>query len=282
MSAVVAGLALAGVSAIASSSAHGLLKSGVNRLALLAWAQFICMLIALPFIFWVGLPEPIILPWLFVGWILHTIYYLILIWSYNISDYSVAFPVSRGVVPIVTTFLGIALLGDALNLFAIAGVIIICFGILLLSVNQSISKSGLMVAALAGLVNAAFFLTDAKGMRVADNPANFLVWYYIMDGIVIPLLFIMRNQSNFKQAAKATAKIGMLSGILTLFAFLPSLIAFRLAPVGAVSAIRVTSVIFSLFIGSGLLKEEMSAKRIGGAILVSIGALVIIGGAALA
>lgn len=275
------GLALAGVSALASSSSHALLKAGQDKLAMQAWTQITPVLFALPFVFWVGLPEPQILPWLAAGWVLHTAYYMVLIWSYSVSDYTVAFPIARGIIPIVTTLLGIVLLGDALNLLAIAGVVIVSSGILLISFNQGFSSSGLIAAGFAGLINAAFSLTDAKGMRLAENPANFLVWYYILDGISMPLLFAIRNKGRMWDAGRGDARSGITSGVFAIFAFLPTLIAFRLAPVGAVSAIRATSVIFSLFLGGGLLKEKLSGRRIAGAMLVTVGAVAIIGGTAL-
>lgn len=278
---IAGGLALAGVSALASSSSHALLKSGHDKLAMQAWTQATPVLFALPFLLWVGMPEPQILPWLAAGWALHTLYYLVLVWSYDVSDYSVAFPIARGIIPIVTTLFGIILLGDALSLVSIAGIIIVSSGIFLISFNQGLSRSGLMAAGLAGLVNATFSLVDAKGMRVADNPANFLVWYYVIDGISMPLLFALRNKGRVREAATADARNGITSGILAIFAFLPTLIAFRLAPVGAVSAIRATSVIFSLLLGGGLLKERLGGRRIAGAVLVTIGAIAIIGGTAL-
>lgn len=246
-----------------------------------AWTQMTPVLFALPFVFWVGLPEPQILPWLAAGWALHTAYYMVLVWSYSVSDYTVAFPIARGIIPIVTTLFGILLLGDALSILAIAGIVIVSSGIFLMSLNQGISRSGLMAAGIAGLINAAFTLTDAKGMRIADNPANFLVWYYILDGISMPVLFAVRNRGRMWEAGRADARSGIASGIFAIFAFLPTLIAFRLAPVGAVSAIRATSVIFSLFLGGGLLKEQLSGRRIAGALLVTIGAVAIIGGTAL-
>ena len=113
------------------------------------------------------------------------------------------------------------------------------------------------------------------------DPINFLVWYYILDGISMPLLFAIRAKGQLFSIATAHARIGLASGIMALFAFLPTLIAFRLAPVGAVSAIRATSVIFSLFLGGGLLKERLDGRRIIGAVLVTAGALAIIGGTAL-
>jgi drug/metabolite transporter (DMT)-like permease len=281
MSAVEIGLALAFVSAGASSSSHALLKSGGDKYAMQAWTQFTGLIIALPFVLWVGLPETAILPWLAMGWVLHTAYYLTLIWSYSVSDYSAAFPIARGMIPILTTIFGIMWLGDQLNIMAISGVAAISIGIFLLSLNGGISRSGLAAAILCGVINAAFTLIDAKGMRVASNPLNFLVWFYIVDGISMPLLFAVRNKGQLRTAARADARNGFISGIFALFAFIPTLIAFRLASVGAVSAIRATSVVFSLLIGGQLLKERLDVKRISGALLVTLGAIAIIGGTAL-
>ena len=281
MSAVVLGLALAGVSAVASSSAHALLKSGGDKFAVQAWSSVLGLVAALPFVFWVGLPERALWLWLFAGWVLHTIYYLVLVWSYSASDYSVAYPIARGVVPIFATVLGIVWLGDRLDILTLAGVAIISAGILMLSFNRGISSSGLIAAGFAGLLNTAFTLVDAKGMRVALDPVNFLVWYYILDGISMPLLFAIRARGQLAGIAAANARIGLSSGVMALFAFLPTLIAFRLAPVGAVSAIRATSVIFSLLLGGGLLQERLDGRRISGALLVTVGAIAIIGGTAL-
>jgi drug/metabolite transporter (DMT)-like permease len=282
VSAVAFGLALAGVSAVASSSFHALLKSGGDKLVVQAWSSLVGLMLALPFVLWVGAPERIFWTWLFVGWVLHSIYYLVLVWSYTASDYSVAFPIARGVTPILTAVLGIALLGDNMGSVTLTGIITICGGILLLSFNRGITRSGLMAAFSAGLLNACFSLVDAKGMRLAADPANFIVWYYIVDGLSMPLLVAIRNRGKVRQIAAANARTGLSVGIMALFAFLPTLIAFRLAPVGAVSAIRATSVIFSLFLGRGLLNEHLDGRRIGGAILVTGGALAIIGAAALA
>lgn len=282
MSLVGVGLALAGVSAVASSSAHALLKSGGDKFAVQAWSSMLCLGLALPFLFWVGLPERTLWFGLFAGWVLHTLYYLVLIWSYSSSDYSVAYPIARGIVPILSTVLGIGLLGDRLSLPVLAGVIIISIGIFLLGFNRAMSRSGLLAAGLAGLLNTLFTLVDAKGMRVAADPMTFLVWYYILDGISMPLLFALRSRSKMAEVAAANARTGIFVGIASLFAFLPTLIAFRLAPVGAVSAIRATSVIFSLLLGGQLLKEQLDSRRIWGAMLVTLGAVAIIAGATLA
>jgi drug/metabolite transporter (DMT)-like permease len=282
VSAVGVGLTLAGVSALASSSFHALLKSGGDKIAVQAWSSLVGLVIALPFIFWVGPPERIFWPWLFAGWVLHSVYYLTLVWSYGSSDYSIAYPIARGITPIFAAVLGIVLLGDTLSMLTLGGVVIISGGILLLSFNRNISRNGLMAAGCAGLLNTCFTLTDAKGMRVAADPMNFLVYYYIADGIFMPLLLMARAKGKLLEVATTNARKGLASGVIALFAFLPTLVAFRIAPVGAVSAIRSTSVIFSLFLGGGLLKEQLDVRRIGGALLVTLGAVTIIAATTLA
>jgi drug/metabolite transporter (DMT)-like permease len=281
MSMVALGLGLAGISAIASSSAHALLKSGDDKVAVQAWSSLLGLALALPFVAWVGLPEDQLWPWLIAGWVLHTLYYLVLIWSYSSSDYSVAYPIARGIVPILTTMLGIAFLGDSLSLLSLTGIAVISTGIFMLGFTRAMSVSGLIAAGCAGVLNTAFSLVDAQGMRLATDPLTFIVWYYILDGISMPLLFAVRSRGTLTVTAMKSAPTGLLAGVMALFAFLPTLIAFRLAPVGAVSAIRATSVIFSLIVGGGLLRERLDTRRIGGAILVTIGAIAVIAGATL-
>ena len=272
------GLALAGVSAIASSSAHAVLKSSDNKVATQAWSQLIGLLIALPFAFWVGLPERGIWLWLFAGWVLHTIYYLVLNYSYDRSDYTAAYPIARGVTPIVAAGLGIAFLNDNLGMLSLSGILVISIGITLIAYKKGITKAGLLAAGGAGLLNGLFSITDAQGMRVAADPVNFIVWYYIVDGFAMPLLLIKQAMGQLRAVAIANARNGIAAGIFALFAFLPTLIAFRIAPVGAVSAIRATSVIFSLFLGGGILRENIDRRRLAGALLVTIGAIAIIVG----
>lgn len=278
MSAAIAGLALAGLSAIGSSAAHALLKSGEDKFAVQAWSSLLGLALALPLVLWVGAPEPALWSWLIAGWVLHSIYYLVLIRSYSISDYSLAYPIARGVVPIGTTVLGILWLGDRLDTLAIAGVVTICTGVLLLGRPSAISREGVGLAIAVGLINTAFTLVDARGLRVAENPANFLVWYFILDGITMPVLFAARNRGRVQAAARASLRHGLFAGVMALVAYVPALIAYRLAPVGAVSAIRATSVLFSMAFGGGLLGEAVDNRRITGALLVTGGAAAIIVG----
>ncbi len=255
-----------------------MLKAGDDKIAIQAWSSLLGLALALPLVAWVGAPEPAIVPWLLGGWVLHSVYYVVLIKSYSISDYSLAYPIARGIVPIGTTALGMIWLGDRLDIVAIAGVATICAGLVLLGRPGSMTRNGMLLAVTVGLINVAFTLVDAKGLRVADNLFNFLVWYFVLDGISMPALFMMRNRGGLRDAAAASLRHGLKTGAMALMAYLPALIAYRLAPVGAVSAIRATSVLFGIGIAGALLREALDYRRIAGALLVTAGACAIIAG----
>jgi drug/metabolite transporter (DMT)-like permease len=280
VSASIIGIGLAALSAIGSSSAHALLKSGEDKIAIQAWSSVLALSLALPFLFWVGAPEPAISPWLLAGWVLHSIYYLLLIRSYSISDYSLAYPIARGVVSIGTTALGIVLLGDQLSTIAIGGALAIGTGIMVLGLRgAAMTREGLLFAILCGLVNTAFTLVDAKALRTADNFMNFIIWYFILDGLFMPALFIARNRGQIRSPATASARHGLSAGIMALIAYVPALIAYRFAPVGVVSAIRATSPLFGMIFAGRFLDEAVDGQRIAGAALVTGGAIAIIIGA---
>ncbi len=64
--------------------------------------------------------------------------------------------------------------------------------------------------------------------------------------------------------------------------FAPALFAFGLAPVGAVAAVRESSVVFGLLLGAVYLKERLSRRRVIGASLITLGTLTVIAASAFA
>jgi uncharacterized membrane protein len=92
----------------------------------------------------------------------------------------------------------------------------------------------------------------------------------------MPLLLLARDRGKVVQSLKPEMRTGIFAGIMALLAFVPALIAFRLAPVGAVAAIREGSVIIGLALGAKLLKENIDRRRVIGGVLVTIGAAIIV------
>ena len=282
MGGVAAGLLLALFSALTTAAAHALLKSGDDKLAVQAWIRLTGLAIALPVALWVGLPPAELLPWLIGAAIIHAVYQIVISWSYHVSDFSVAYPIARGAAPIFTALMGVALLGDRLDGWALAGIAIVSAGIVSLASGRSITGAGFAAAAATGFLTTCYTLVDAKGVRLAPDALTFIAWFFVFDGVSMPALFFARSRGRSRALLAANRKAGLAAGIMAPVSFVPALFALGLAPVGAVAALRETSVLIGLVLGGMMLKEKLDWRRIGGATLVTAGALTVIVRAAFA
>lgn len=273
---VAAGLLLALLSAFTSAIAHALLKSGDNKLAVLAWIRVVEFTVALPFVLCIGLPPASLWPWILAAVATHALYQLVLSWSYAVSDFTAAYPIARGFVPIFTALLGVLFLGDTLDPLTLAAIALVSLGILCLAARGSISPTGLLAAAITGLFTTAYTLIDAKGVRAAPDALTFVAWFFLMGSLAMPAALLARHGRAAFGLMARDRKAGLLAGIMALVSFAPALFALGLAPVGAVSAIRESSIIIALVIGSLVLKEKLGARRLTGALLVTAGMLGVI------
>ncbi len=276
---VSAGLALAGVSAFAAATSHAFLKAGEDKLAVRVWSALLCAGLALPVALWAGNLPPDL--WLLLAGfaLLSFINQLTLVISYQLSDFSHAYPVARGVVPLAMAVLGVVYLGDTLTVPAMLGILSITFGILALALGRGMSRHGWGAAAFTGLTTIIYNLVAAQGMREADDVIAFLAWLFVTDGILLPTYLALRFRGAALPRLQMAWPIGWQSGLLTLVSFATWSYAVRLAPVGMVSAIRESSALIALVLAALMLKERMDRWRIAAGLLIVAGAAAIILGA---
>jgi uncharacterized membrane protein len=71
-----------------------------------------------------------------------------------------------------------------------------------------------------------------------------------------------------------------MAGITSAVSFGAALLALRVAPVGIVSALRETSVVFGMMIATFAMREHVDRQRASGAAIITVGAVIIVGVAA--
>lgn len=146
------GIALALVSAVATAFAHAYLKVGQDKLAVQAWIRLIGLAAFLPLAIHFGTPPAALMPWIVSAALIHATYQWALIHSYRLSDFSIAYPLARGTAPLFTLLFGVIVLRDQPAVEVMAGVAMLCAGILTLVRHGSISRRGALVAAATGLL----------------------------------------------------------------------------------------------------------------------------------
>lgn len=274
------GAALALGAAATTALAHGLIKSGGDTLATRAAVGLTQSALAIPLVLVVGWPDAALWPWLALSIATHVVYQLVLNRAYERADFSVAFPLARGVAPIATALLGVVLLAETPGLLTLAGILIVSLGLALIAFRGGMTGDALIAAAVAGLLTSAYTLIDAQGVRTGADPLDFIAWFFLLEAFGLLPIYLMLKRRAAVPLLLANARRGMIAGTATVIGFGAALWALSLASAGAVSALRETSVVLALAFGAVVLRERMTAQRILGGGLVAAGAvLVVIGGA---
>lgn len=269
------GAAAALLSAITQAVAHALLKAGNDKLVVRGLIGLVGVVVMAPVAAFTPPPEGIV-GWLAVSAALHAVYQLVLIQAYAAADFSLAYPLARGITPIATAVLGVWLLGDRLSLTTAIGIGVTTAGFVLLVAGARPRRGGVVAALAAGLLTSTYTWVDAQGVRAAPSPLTFIAWFFVCDGVVMSALALAARGRRIVALVRDEGRKGVLAGLASLLTYGSALSALRLLPTGAASALRETSVVFGVIIARGYLGETIARRRALGATLIASGGVLVL------
>lgn len=257
---------------------NAVVKSAGDRVLTLALIHFSGATIALFALPVVGFPDPAVWSYLLISVVVHNFYYLFLLLSYRVGDLSEIYPVARGSSPLLVVLFAMFMAGEIPTDAAIVGICLVSIGIISLTFAKGrISKAGLVPIGLAlttGLMIASYTVIDGLGVRAGPSPWAYIVWLNILEAIPITLWAITYRRSDIRPFIKDNWKTGVLGGALAMLAYGAAMYALNEGAMGAVSALRETSVLFATIIGAVVLKEGFGWRRIAAASLITVGIVV--------
>lgn len=277
---IVEGTAAALLSAVTQATPHAMLKAGRDKLAIRGLIALTCAAAVAPLAPFVPPPSAELWAWLALAGLLHTVYQLVLVRAYEVADFSVAYPLARGLVPVSTTAVGVLLLSDRLTAAAATGVATVTAGLLLIATRSGVRARQFGWAAAAGLLTTAYTVVDGRAVRLAPEATTFIIWYFVVEAaMVVPLVAWLRR-GRVVALARAEGRQGVLAGLASLVTYGSALVALRLLPVGAASALRETSPVFGALIARYALGEAVDARRAAGIALIAGGGMLVVAGLA--
>ncbi|MDK3071859.1 EamA family transporter [Sedimentitalea sp. JM2-8] len=242
-------------------------------------------LMAAPFaLFVVPWPEPHMWPIFGVAWLIHVAYKLLQATAYTKGSYTVVYPVVRGTGPLFTVIGAYLLFGEVFSLTQWFGVGVLMAGILGLAVynlrhletQRETLNLALGLAVATGLFVALYTTYDAYGIRATADPFTFLAWFFMIDGLVMPIIAFLRWRSLADRPAPAPLMArGAVGGLVAFFSFGAVMMATRLDKVGEAAVLRETSTVFAALIGWLVLKETVGPRRIALMALIALGAVIV-------
>lgn len=222
-------------------------------------------LVGLPAMALTGLPAAESWTCMIVSAVVHVAYFLLVGYSYRLADYSAVYPLMRGAAPLVTTLAGGLLLGEPMGLQLIVGVLLLGAGVLGLGAEAlkrgGLGRAGLMVAGANILVIVLYTLVDGIGARLSGNPAAYVAAMLVLTAILLVPVAAWIRPTLSRVELPGYAVVGLIGGAMAGASYAIALWAMTLAPIGAVAALRETSVLFGTLIAAVVLGERFGPVR---------------------
>jgi drug/metabolite transporter (DMT)-like permease len=263
------------VSGLAHAIVNTILKSGKDKMSGRALIDGFSALIVAPAVFLVPLPQHA-WGWLAASWVVHALYLFTLIKSFEQSDMTVAYPIARGLAPVLAAAVAVSVFREPMTAYVALGIALIALGVIFISASHTLDKSALLWAVLTGTCIAGYTVIDAQGVRAAPTAASYIVWTFIMLGAGIGIVFALWRGKAFLVSAAAQWKPGLIAGALSIVTYGSALLAFRLGATPRLAALRESSIVFATALAVIFLKERVSRVRLIGVMAIALGAVTLV------
>lgn len=246
---------------------------------MMAWIGMTNTLVMLPLIPFTPWPAPEVWHIIFLSLLFHIGYKLFLIQAYTHGDYGQVYPLARGLAPALITAVGFLFLDEQLSLKTTLAIAIIVLGIISLAWRKGVPGAekqhhGVYYAIGTAMCIAAYTLSDALGGRTAASPHIYIIWSFLLDGVLITALAYWRRGADLFRPRKEQA-IGGAGGLLSLTAYWIIIWAMSVSPVGPVAALRETSVVIAALISGYYMKEGLGTRAIIATCIVASGIILL-------
>ena len=250
---------------------NALLKSGEDRfwvMTMMGIATAIACAALLPFL---PIPARASWPYIALSALLHVGYNAFLIRAYRDGEFGSAYPIARGSSPMLVT-LGAALAaGEMPGLQGLVGIVLVSIGIISLA-GRRLMDRGILFALGTGAIIAAYSVTDGIGGRLSGAPVAYTLWMCVWWGVTaLPLYRLFGRGGRLWRGPRATG-LAAAGGIISVAAYGIVIFAMTRAPMGSVSALRETSVLFAVLLGWLAFGETLTARRLLSALVIVAGA----------
>ena len=217
--------------------------------------------------------------------VLHLGYFLSLQEGYRVGDLSLVYPLARGTGPLLASGAAVVLFGERPGPIAVAGVLLIILGVLLLAWEPGDDRGsakqrqlGVVFGVLTGAFIAAYTLWDKHAVSDLLLSPVFYYWGSLLVQTVILLPVAFRRKEEVRAAWRARRAEALGVAVLSPLAYILVLTALVFTPVSYVAPAREISILFGTLMGGGLLAEGGLGRRLVAASFMVLGVVALAAG----
>ena len=256
--------------------------------AVFSWGMIVAAVILYaPLLYFTRNLTPFSLGILALSGLLDAAYFVSMSRAYALTDLSVAYPLARGLAPLLLAVWAILFLGEAPTAFGAAGIGLIVLGLYTVNLRgpdgwkkplHSLRHPGARFALLAGLFISLYTALDKYGLKTTGlPPLTYTYWTLFFTALwLTPLILRTQARATIREELRADWLLLLLAGLATLGAYgLVMIVVGRGTPISYAGAVREFSVVLGAFVGWRFLKEKQGPMRVLGAALVALGVVAI-------
>ncbi len=203
--------------------------------------------------------------------------------TYSRGAYTVVYPVVRGTGPFFAVIGAGLLFGEHFTVGQWMGVTVLMTGIFGLAVynlrtvtvDRDTMIPALAWAVLTGAFVALYTTYDAYGIRATADPFTFLAWFFLIDGLFMPVYTWRRWRYLPSSEIGPLMRRGVVGAFVAYFSFGSIMLATRLDKVGEAAVLRETSTVFAAGIAWVMLGDRVGPRRLTLMALIAAGAVIV-------
>jgi drug/metabolite transporter (DMT)-like permease len=265
--------------AILHAAWNALAKRAADPLAFLWAASSLGALLYVPGAVWVlshTRPSWAAAPFVVATVVLHAVYFFTLGRAYRSGEYSLVYPVARGLGVALVPIAALVLFDERLSALGAAGVGLVVVGIFSLHWRPGLGRAvlasnGIGWALATGVTIASYSLVDKAGVARL-HPAAYIALMMLGSGLLLLPAALARRDAVAREWRSNRAAL-LAAAVMSPGGYLLVLFAFQLSKAGYVVASREVSIVLSALIGSLWLREGDMARRLTGAAIVLAGVI---------
>ncbi|TXM87868.1 EamA family transporter [Methylobacterium sp. WL30] len=257
--------------AILHAGWNAVLRGGSDRL----WSMTLMMIavaavsaVAVALLPW---PDAASRPYVIASALIHTAYNLSLVRTYRSGDLGQTYPISRGSSPVLVALGAAVFAHETPGAVAVLGIVLVSGGILSLAFQGRMRADFVPAALTTGSLIGAYTVVDGIGVRLSGNSLSYAASMFLLWSLTMPPLYWAMRGTPPAYTGAQTA-MALAGGLVSLLAYGIVIWAMQSDAMGAVSALRETSVVYAALIGRLFLGEELSPRRIASCLAVALGA----------
>jgi len=212
---------------------------------------------------------------------LHLLYLVVLQRGYKKGDFSLVYPVARGLAPMIVTIVAMVLFHEQPSGIALTGTALIVGSVFLLTGGLRIfhdSKAALAIryGAALGMIIASYTVWDTYVVSIILIPPLLLDYFTTLGRFILLTPVAIRNWADVRREWQIHRLEAVGIGIFNSLAYILVLTALVFAPVSYVAPIREISILIGTVLGIYVLRESYGMRRIVAAGSMVLGVVAVI------